>query len=597
MMSEINKRVVILGLCAFVMAIVVVAKMCYISFAQGSDIRQAVDDKAYYTEFVTAFGGNVIGDDFDALLAYYYPSSEVRWNAVTAKKNIEGLSLDTLKRLGKLFDDNFSYKSNNGSYYKLFEKAYKNDLTNQLIMSDVKSAEEKKVRSFPILRESRGGLMITSLTEMKFTSNKIGNRTLGKTNFDESANSKVGLIGTYRETLKGETMSKDVFRGGILPAEVTGNLFPDEGCDVITTVNYDISEITYNALNEQLKRVKGGKGCAIVMEVETGDVKAMINLQRRRNGDTVYTEQTNLAYAYAYEPGSVFKLASFLVALKDGYIDLDREMSIGRGVMEFPGKVVRDSHTYPEEQVWSMRKIFAHSSNVGAAKVIYNNYKDNPQKFVDGLNSLHVGDYIETDILSSARSRVKGTDSKEWWRTSLYQMAQGYEVMITPINLTMLYNAVANDGVMMKPRYVKALRDKEYDEIEYLDVEVVDTICSLEVAQKAQELLREVVVAGTATRAFKNAPYNFSGKTGTAQIKAEKVYSATFIGYFPAENPKYTIYVMLTDLYHEYYASTVAAPVARNIADKLYAIDKSFFKTITVDSTKKTIDEIICNLN
>lgn len=581
-MGDINKRMIIMCLVAFVVVIAAILKLCFISLAHGQKIREAVDNKAYITDVVTAFGGNLLGDNANDLLAYCYPSCDIRWNAVTAKKNIPNLTLDTLKYLADDFDKYFLEKNGGKSYYPLFKKAYQNGLTNQLIMRDVHKEEETRVSHFRILRESKGGLVIDHHTDMIFTSDKISTRTLGKTNLDDETN-KVGIIGAYRDTLMGKTMKRDMFHGNVLPAEISDQIFPDKGRDVVSTINYNLSESVYDALYAEMKRVKAGKGCAIVMDVETGDVKAMINLTKSYRSDTIFSEQTNIAFANTYEPGSVFKLASFVVALKDGVINLDDEMSIGTGRMHFPGKDVVDSHIYSSEQVWSLRKIFAMSSNIGAAKVVYNNYKSNPQKFVDGLHALHLDDYVKTDILSSSRSQIKNTDSENWWQTSLYQMAQGYEVMITPINLAMFYNAIANGGVMMRPRFVSCIIDNEHDKVINFDPVVVDTICNDSIARLAKSILREVVTTGTAANVFKNAKYAFCGKTGTAQIRASKVYSATFIGFFPEEKPKYTIYVMLSDLYGEYYAASVAAPVVRRIADVLYETTPCFYETMMVD--------------
>ena len=579
MLENINTKIVIFGFLGALMAVVAIVRMSYISIARGRNIREVVDDKAYSKVVVTAFGGNLLGDNGKDLLSYYHPNSEIRWNAKKAKKSLDDFSVDTLIHL---FDKYYKAENNGKSYRKIFTDAYKNDKTYQLIMKDVLISDEKKIRTFPIFREAQGGLMVEKRDEMKFTSRKIGLRTLGKPNLDESENNHVGLIGRYGDTLKGSTLSLSMFHGSVVPVNIAEDIFPDDGRDIVTTINYDLSEYTYNVLSAQMRKVGAGKGCAMIMDVKTGDIKTMINLTRGDGNDSAYYEFTNIAYAHPYEPGSVFKLASYLVGLKDNLIDINKQINIGNGKMNFPGKVVTDSHTYSSEKIYPVHTLFAISSNVGAAKIIYDNYKNNPQKFVDGLHELHLDDHIKTDILSSAKSHIKNVEDEDWWNTSLYQMAQGYEVMITPINLLTFYNAVANDGVMMRPRYVtKIAGNKTKDEIVTKQV-VVDTICSSAVAKTAQSLLAEVVTDGTAKEVFNGAPYTFAGKTGTAQIGAKHVYSATFAGFMPAENPKYTIFVMMTDLHDQYYAAQTAAPVVRKIADRIYATDKSFFKELVV---------------
>ena len=587
-MEEINKRMIIVVLVFVIIALVVIVKMNYICFANGSSIRKTIDSTAYNTVVVSSLGGNVCGDNGKDILAYYCTNNDIRWDAKCARMNENNAkSLDSLI----YYLDKYYINQNNGmSYSSIIKSAYRTNSRYKLLMKNVSYEDVMRIKEFPVFRNENGGLIIEKHNRMKYINDKIGTRTIGKTSLDDGDDQKnVGIIGAYRNILKGDTVKMDVFKAYHsyeIPVRVADNLFPGIGCDVVTTLNFDLSECVYNALIRELQRSKASMGCAVVMDVKTGDIKAMINLTRRSDdeNDTSYAETYNNALGYSYEPGSVFKLASFIVGMKDGLIDVNNLVTIGNGRMAFPGKDVVDSHPYKSNQTWTVTKIFAQSSNVGAAKLIYDNYKDQPQKFVDGLHKLHIDDSLKLDVISTTHSHIKNTNSNDWWETSLYQMAQGYEVMITPINIAMFYNAIANDGVMMKPRFVKEIRGNNKFQNKVNNLVVIDTICSKYVAEKAQNLLREVVASGTAYDVFKGASYEFCGKTGTAQIRATNVYNATFVGYFPANNPKYTIMVLASGLHNIYYASDVAAPVVREIADKIYSTDPFFFNSINVDA-------------
>jgi cell division protein FtsI (penicillin-binding protein 3) len=313
------------------------------------------------------------------------------------------------------------------------------------------------------------------------------------------------------------------------------------------------------------------------MEVKTGDIKAIVNLTKEGNG--YYSEQFNYAVGERTEPGSTFKLASLMVALEDGLIDLDDMVETGNGVVKYHDIVVKDTKEDGLGRI-SVQQVFEYSSNVGVTKLITKNYKGKEEKFVKGLKRMSLTEPLDMDVKGERPPYIKFPDDKLWSGVSLPQMSYGYEVEQTPLQILTFYNAVANDGKMMKPRFVKAITEHG-DVIESFGSKVINpSICSRSTIKKAKKMLEVVVENGTAQN-LRNPNYKIAGKTGTAQIANKKYgyktnaqlsYQASFVGYFPAENPKYScIVVVNAPSSGVYYGNLVAGQVFKEISDKVYA--------------------------
>ena len=353
---------------------------------------------------------------------------------------------------------------------------------------------------------------------------------------------------------------------------------PENGKDVVTTLNMDIQEVAQNSLMANLALNKAEDGCAIVMEVATGQIKAIVNMKRdSSNGKTSFSEALNYAVGRATEPGSTFKLASLLVALEDKVVDTNSRFDTGFKEKKFGSKIVTDAHVLPGTH--TVKEIFEHSSNIGTVTVIWNNYHNNPQKFIDGLYKLNIQKPLGLTIFGEKAPDIKNTSSS-WWHTqySLPSMAFGYEVELTPLQILTFYNAVANNGKMVRPMFVKEIREMGKTEEVYRPTVITQQICSKETLGKLRKMLEGVVERGTGKGCFKGSPFKIAGKTGTAQInyvnrKVQKMtYRASFVGYFPAENPKYSCIVVITNpSAGAYYGASVAAPVFKDIADKIYS--------------------------
>lgn len=437
--------------------------------------------------------------------------------------------------------------------------------------------EAERIKTFPILKKGKykGGLILEQEILRHRPFGMLGERTLGKM----KANAKgvkigaLGLENAYESELKGV----EGIRGWrIAPRNRMDFIVREavEGNDIYTTFDVDIQDVAETALLQQLQHFKAHHGTAVVMEVKTGELKAIANLEMAI--DSNYYERRNHAIADAVEPGSVFKLPSMIALLEDGVVKLTDSIDTGNGARKFYGATMRDYHACGEITV---QEVFEKSSNIGISMLIHKAYKDNPQKYIERLYDLHLGDPMNLKIKGEGRPYIKDTNSKAWWLTSLPWMSVGYEVNLTPLHMLTLYNAIANNGKMVKPRLVYAIKRNGKMIRDFSEPIVIDNnICSEETLEKLHIMLEGVVERGTATN-IKDKRYKIAGKTGTAHIAQPgggydtQNYRATFIGYFPADNPKYSCAVVIDrpDRRIGRFGGSVAGPVFKKIADALYA--------------------------
>ncbi len=511
------------------------------------------------------------------VLATSVPYYEVRWDtrceSVTRDvfyRNIDSLSLG----LSRLFGD----KTPHG-YKKALENARKRGERFFLIRRRVDYIHLKKLKTFPIFNRGqfKGGLIVIQENRRIQPFNGLATRTIG---YQGKGGTTVGIEGAFDEYLRGEKGVRLVQRiaGNYwMPVSDGNEVEPRNGCDVITTLDINLQDVAHDALYDQLRTHGASHGVAVLMEVKTGDIKAIVNLTKEGVG--YYSEQFNYAVGERTEPGSTFKLPALMVALEDGYIDLDDAVETGKGSVKYHDIVVRDTKEEGYGRL-TVQQVFENSSNVGVTKLITKNYKGKEEKFVKGLKSMSLMEPLDLEIKGERPPYIKFPDDKLWSGVSLPQMSYGYEVEQTPLQILTFYNAVANDGKMMRPRFVKAI--SEHGEIiETFGTSVINpSICSRSTIKKAKKMLEGVVEHGTAQN-LKNKNYKIAGKTGTAQIankkygyktKAQLSYQASFVGYFPAENPKYSCIVVVNAPSNGvYYGNLVAGQVFKEISDKVYA--------------------------
>ncbi|KKM21418.1 hypothetical protein LCGC14_1635610, partial [marine sediment metagenome] len=427
----------------------------------------------------------------------------------------------------------------------------------------------------------KGGLIIEQKTVREHPLGKIAERSVGYENVDDNGYySGVGLeraFGEYLRGVEGKRLKQKIAKGQWKPIGWDNIVEPQDGYDLVSTIDINIQDIAHHALLAQLEEYKADHGCVIVMETETGEVKAISNLGQTESGK--YYERLNYAIGESHEPGSTFKLMSLVAALEDKVIDTSTVLDTENGRWPIYDRIVKDSKWGGYGKI-SLARAFEVSSNVAFAKMINNNYKDDPEKFVNRLMKMNLHRQLDLPIKGEGKPVIRFPGDKGWSGISLAWMSYGYEVSMTPLQTLTFYNAIANDGEMVKPRLIKEVR--EWDRtIEKFEKEVISSaICSKETAAIAQDLLKKVVEDkhGTGHKLY-SPNFSMAGKTGTAQKNyasqdPDKLkYISTFAGYFPADKPKYSCIVVIhePDKSVGYYGADVSGPVFKSIAQKVYA--------------------------
>jgi cell division protein FtsI (penicillin-binding protein 3) len=379
-----------------------------------------------------------------------------------------------------------------------------------------------------------------------------------------------------------------------MPLDEAGEIEPKNGSSVVTTIDIDFQDVAERALYRQLKLHRAHHGSAILMEVETGAIKAIVNLT-----DTMgtYMEDYNYAIGESTEPGSTFKLASLMAALEDGYVDLEDTIDTEKGIYQYYDYTIKDdNYEYGGHGKITVKQVLEQSSNIGMAKIITKAYKGSEHKFVDRLYSMNLNTPLDLDIKGEGKPMIKYPGDKYWSGVTLATMSYGYEVRLTPLQILTFYNAVANNGKMVKPRFVNEVRYNGKVEKTFVTEVINNSICSKSTLHKAREMLEGVVEEGTAHN-LKNNYLKIAGKTGTTQLYNKKYgyniggnvsYQASFVGYFPAENPKYSCIVVVnspsSDVYH---GNKVAGPVFMEIANKVYSTSLDLQEPINTRKFKK----------
>ena len=447
--------------------------------------------------------------------------------------------------------------------------------------------QRRRVRELPIFKlgRNKGGLIDTEeITSRKRPHSEMLKRTLGYYQNNGGVELRVGLEGAYNEVLAGEP-GEEVEQKISSGWKKTGKMIrePIEGADLITSFDMDIQEVAHSELYRQLKNQGARSGSVIVMDVKTGFVRAMANLQMASDGE--YYELYNHAIGTKEVPGSTFKLASLMAALEDGKISLNDTVN-ANGEYNFYTLKLHDSNKFGYGRI-TIRKAFEQSSNV-IAKVIYNAYKNEPQAFIDRLRSFGLAEPLGVDIAGEPTPTLYSPGSKYWSGISLAWMAIGYEVQQTPLQTLAFYNAVANNGVFVKPQFVEQIRRGPQVVKNFKPVVLRKKICSDQTLRQMQECLSGVVIRGTGS-ALKSSLFDIAGKTGTAVLQnangkygeeGNKTYQASFVGYFPAQDPIYSCIVVVSAPSKDIYGATVSGTVFTAIANKVYSNTLKYHKAI-----------------
>ena len=446
-----------------------------------------------------------------------------------------------------------------------------------------------KLKELPIFREGqyKGGMVAQAENKRIRPGGDLAARTIGYLNLGSEGN-EVGVEGAFDNDLAGKNgvaVKQRLTGGDWITVDGPNSVESKDGNDVLTTLDLDLQDVASTALLNQLKKNDADHGCAVLMEVSTGKIKAIANLGLQSDGD--YHESYNYAIGESTEPGSTFKLPSLMAAIEDGVIDTDDIVDTGTGSVKFYDRTIRDTK---EHGILTVKQVFEESSNVGTSKLIYEHYKDKPKDFVNRLYAMRLNKPLDLQIKGEGEPVIRYPGDKLWSGVSLPMMSHGYEVQLTPLQILTFYNAVANDGKMMRPIFVNSIM-RNGNVIKSYDPEVIiNSIASRSTIRKAKKMMEGVVERGTATN-LRNLNYRIAGKTGTAQIARNKYgyktgsgvsYSASFVGYFPADNPLYSCIVVVNSPSNGvYFGNIVAGTVFKEISDKVYST--RFFRDFNHD--------------
>ena len=562
----LNKLYLLTGF-LFLFAIAIVYKLIQIEHIDGDKYRVEAEQGTIKTFEIAANRGSVYTAD-GSLLATSVSRFDIRMDAVTISDDafeagIKDLSIALSEMLGK----------SPGYYENKIRKARVNKNRYLFITRNLSYNDYQRLKKFPIFKLGtyRGGLIMEQRTVREHPIGKIAERAVGYDDY----RGRVGIEGSFYEFLrgkKGKRLKQKIAKGQWKPLNDNNEIEPIDGKDIITTIDLKIQDVAHHALLAQLEKFEADHGSVVVMETKTGEIKAISNLGRTSEG--TYFEQRNYAIYESHEPGSTFKLMGMVVALEDKVIDTSDIIDTEKGVIRFHGKPVRDSHHGGYGKI-SAARVFEVSSNVGIVKIIDEHYKDHPEKFVQGLERMKVGQKIGLPIKGEGEPKIPNPNDKDSWNgLSLPWMAYGYGVSFTPLQTLTFYNAIANNGEMVRPRFVKEIRAQSNVVTKFEKEVIHPQICSQETIDKVKEMMLNVVKRGTADNIY-DPNFSMAGKTGTCQTEYwtdNTKYISSFVGYFPADEPKYSCIVVIhkPDKKKGYYGNIVAAPVFERIARKIY---------------------------
>ncbi|WP_374551322.1 penicillin-binding protein [Flavobacterium sp.] len=573
--KQISYRIYLVAFGIFLMACAVVFKITKIQWVEGEHYRKLAKEKSVKNFVIPANKGNIYSAD-GSLLATSIPNYTVRFDAVAPKsedfkKNVKALSDSLSVMLGKP-----------SSYYHAeLRKAKANNNRYLLLARDLSYTEYMRLKSFPLfnLGAYKGGLITEQKTVREHPIGRIAERTIGYERLLPNGQPDgKGIEWSFRNYLNGKDgkiLKQKIAKGQWKPIRDVNEVDPRDGYDVISTIDVYIQDIAHHALLKQLEEYQADHGCVVVMETKTGHVKAISNLGRAEDGS--YYETVNYAVTESHEPGSTFKLVDMIALLDDNKIDTSKVYDTQGGIITYYGRKVRDSHEGGYGRI-SLARGFEVSSNTVLVQAVYENYKNNPKEFVDRIDRMGLNKPLGLPFKGEGKPFIPQPNESTWSGLALPWMAYGYGVSVTPLQTLALYNAIANNGEMIKPQFVSEI--KEWNKtIKKYNKEVINPkICSDETIKKLKAIMQNVVKKGTASKLY-SKDFSMAGKTGTAAANyganggADKYYISSFVGFFPVEKPKYSCIVVVhkpNTSKNNYYGADVAGPVFKRIAQKIF---------------------------
>lgn len=572
--KDILWRVYLIYFIICLFGVAIISKLIIIQFVEGDMWREKAE--RFSTRFldIEAVRGNIYdanGSMLATSLPYYEVGMDVNTEAIT--KEVFSNNVDSLAWcLSNLFKD-----KSQKEYKRILRRARAEHDRWVILQRGVSYTDLQKMKRFPILRKgkNRGGFVYLQTNKRERPFQFLAARTIGKLN-ENGTGKSYGLELAYNSYLQGvyghrlvQKIAGDVWR----PINDENEVDPEDGADIVSTIDVNVQDVAENSLMNCLKKHSADHGCLVLMEIKTGEVKAIANLTRNNKDTAMYMENLNYAVGVATVPGSTFKLASLVAVMEDFNVKLNEIVDIGNGTCFYSNIPVRD-HERPSKEKVTVQEVFEQSSNVGVTKIITRYYSKDPQKFIDRLYKMNLNSPMEVSLPGEAKPYIKDTKDKSWSKISLPWISYGYESRITPLQILNFYSAIANNGKMMRPMFIKEVK-KRGKTIKTFSPEIINpSVCSQATVAKAKKMMEGVVLNGTAKN-LKAADYQIAGKTGTAQmgiVKGKMTYQASFVGYFPADNPKYACIVVISaPTGSNYYGGSVAGPVFKDVADKVYS--------------------------
>lgn len=564
-------RVRVAFLCVVAFAICVAAKVGHIQLVEGAQWQKLGEEISFDYRKVKATRGNIYSDN-GSLLATSLPFYKVAMDPTLCKDDVFRRGIDSLALLLARF-----FKDRSATEFKQQILDARATGRHYMVLSkkQINYQAKKQMAGWPIFREGRyrGGVIFEKIDVRYRPFSNLARRTIGFVNEDDQG---AGLEFSFDQQLggkDGEAMFQKIAGGTWKPVYDAAGSKAIHGHDIQTTIDVNLQDVAETSLYRAMEAHRADEGTVVVMEVKTGHVKAISNLTAE---DGIYYEKFNHAVGGLIEPGSSFKLVTLMALLEDDYIELTDTIETGRGTYTFYNRKVRDHHEGGFGKI-TVQQAFELSSNIAMARLVDRHYGVRPGRFLGHVERVHFTKPLGLQIAGESHPKIKRPSEKGWSGITLPWMAYGYGFEVSPLHTLALFNAVANDGEMIKPMFVTAIRQADRT-IRNFDTEVLNNkICSDRTLKKLRLLLEGVVDRGTAQN-LKNTHYRIAGKTGTAQIlengRYEKKYVTSFVGYFPAHAPKYSCLVLIKNPKGwQQYGNNVAGPVFKDIADNIYARD------------------------
>lgn len=586
--------------------IAILTKIILVLTKDSKELTQLAEKREYTNRVLEASRGNIFSAD-GQLMATSVPVYDIYFDSKVVDPEVFNAKIDSLSQ--QLADMLPNRTASQWKDYLVTAKA--EGKRYHPIAKKISLGQYRAMQKFAIFNKgaNRGGIVAEKKTRRNRPYNELAGRMIGYVN--EAENLYVGIEGAYNDHLRGQDghqLVRKIHNGDWMPVNSEEDIDAQNGDDVVTTFDIKLQDIVENALNNTMVTNKAEQGCAILMEVETGYVRAMANLKLNHETNK-YEESYNFAMAERYEPGSVFKIASMVVLLNHNQkLKLDDKVNIGTGPIYFAKRKMADDHTFAKNGIATVQEVIEQSSNKGTAVLITKEFMSHPEKYVDGLYALGLNKKIGTGIAGEAQPYIKHPNDKTkdgrkiWSNVSLPWMSIGYEVNVTPMQIITLYNAIANGGKMMKPQFVTEIRHGNQAIEHYDPVVLNEQIAPPEAIIMLQTMLEGVTQRGTAKRQLADCAFPTAGKTGTAQYcdprlgykyrdpkTGRRMYNTTFVGYFPADKPKYSCIVVVSRARGPFWAAGgVSAPGFREIAEKVYALRLGIEKDGPTETTEPT---------